>query len=122
MYSPKFFGMKKELALFLLIVSSIACSKEKGVDEVIYEVTLINSITWHGSYLNENAQVIGVTNAPSGWRYSFKNSNHLVAATLTAYPDGLSASADCNLKILVNSSVVISGKSSISPMIQHIFP
>ena len=114
--------MKKILfaAAFFIFLSS--CKKEDSVDEVTYEVTLVNSNTWHGAYLNEDAQVIGITAAPNNWKYTFKNTNNLTVATLDAYSDGLGASADCNMKIYVNGSVVASGKSSISPRVQYVFP
>ncbi len=114
--------MKKIWLLLIVTFALTACKKEMSADEVTYEVTLVSSTTWHGSYLNENAQVVGITNVPSGWKYTFKNTNNLTVATLNAYPDGLSAGADCSMKIYVNGSVVVSGKSSISAQVQYIFP
>lgn len=115
--------MKKMLfiaATYLISFSS--CKKEATVDEVTYEVTLENSTTWHGAYLNKDAQVIGITGAPTNWNYTFKNTNNLIVVTLNAYSDGLGAGADANMKIYVNGTVVTSGKSSVSPQIQYQFP
>jgi hypothetical protein len=106
--------------LACLFVSS--CKKEKTVDEVTYEVTLTNASTWHGSYLDKDGQVIGITAAPNNWTYTFKNNNDLAAVTLQAYADGLSSSKDAVLKIYVNGSVVVQSISSVSPQVQYVFP
>lgn len=114
----------KQLMLFsllsILFVSS--CKKEPAVDEITYEVTLINATTWHGAYLNENTQVISLTSAPNNWKYTFKNDNDLAVATLQAYADGTSGTKDATMKIYVNGTVVAQGKASVSPQIQYLFP
>lgn len=114
----------KQLMLFALlsILTLSSCKKEPVVDEVTYEVTLTSATTWHGAYLNENAQVISMTSAPNNWKYTFKNDNDLAVATLQAYADGTSGTKDATMKIYVNGTVVVQGKSSVSPQIQYIFP
>ena len=117
--------MKKAILLsFIALTLLFSCKKEKeiSVDEVTYEVTLVNSTTWHGSYLNKSAQIIGITNAPTNWKHTFKNTNNLVVAQLDAYSDGLGVGADAYMKIYVNGTVVASGQSSISPRVMYIFP
>jgi len=107
------------IAIFQVFLS---CEKTDSVDEISYEVTLLNAPTWNGVYFNENAQVIGITDAPNNWKYTFKNHNNLIVVSLTAYADGLNANADAVMKIYVNGRVVASGKSSIWPQVQYQFP
>lgn len=114
---------------YILIISFIflSCKKSENKsitnpDEIKYEVILENAQTWHGTFLNENAQVISVENATSGWSYTFININNVIAPTLLAYPDFISNNSDCVMKIKKNGNVVASGRSSISPMIQYLYP
>ena len=113
----------KKLVLLLLatIVIVCSCKKDKKIDEITYEVTLSNSSTWHGAYVNENAQAIGVQNEVNNWKYSFKNVNDLSVAMLQAYADGLGTGADANMIIYLNGNLVASGKSSISPQVSYQF-
>ena len=114
----------KQLMVFILSCSLCmsSCKKENKVDEVTYEVTLTNATTWHGGYLDENAQAVSVNAASTNWKYTFKNSNNLAAATIQAYADGTNSAKDATMKIYVNGSVVAQGKSSVSPQLQYIFP
>lgn len=116
--------MKQTLWLILAILLNSACSGTEDllVDEIKYEVTLINSTTWHGSYFNQDAQIIGVSNANSNWTKTFKNTNGLSVATLNAYPDGSANNSDALMKIYVNGKVVAQGLSSISPQVWYLFP
>ncbi len=114
--------MRKHLLVIFLIIFLIGCKKENKIDEVIYSVALINATTWHGSYLNENAQVVGVENAPDGWTYSFKNTNNLSTLQIDGYTDGFRNGADAFLIIKVYSLFVASGHSSISPSLSYVFP
>lgn len=115
--------MKQLITICLLALLTMpSCKKEPKVDEVTYEVILTNSATWHGSYLDENAQAISITNAASNWSYKFKNTNDLAIAVIQAYPDGLSASADATMRIYVNGNKVAEGKSSVFPQLQYQFP
>jgi Mycobacterium membrane protein len=114
----------KQLMLFTLLTFLVvsSCTKEPQVDEVTYEVTLTSATSWHGAYLNEDAQVVSISTAPTNWTHKFKNNNELVAVTLQAYADGTSSTKDATMKIYVNGTVVAQGKSSVSPQIQYIFP
>ena len=114
----------KQLMLFVLVTTLCiwSCKKDPKVDEVTYEVTLTNAISWHGAYLDESAHVIGVSAAPTNWKYTFKNDNQLTVATLQAYADGTSNTKDATMKIYVNGKVVAQGNSSVSPQLQYIFP
>lgn len=114
--------MRKKHLLFILIIFLLSCKKENKIDDVTYEVALINSTTWHGSYFNENAQMVGVEDAPDGWKYSFKNTNHLITLQLDGYTDGFRNGADAFLVIKVNGRIVASGHSSISPSVSYVFP
>ncbi|MBX9782605.1 MAG: hypothetical protein K2X48_04840 [Chitinophagaceae bacterium] len=114
--------MKYPLLFLLVVTSLLSCKKVAKIDDVKYEITLISATKWHGAYMNENAEVVGVDNAITGWSYSFKNTKNLKAATLQAYPNGTNNNADCILKIYVNGTVVVSGKSSISPQVIYEFP
>ena len=115
--------MKQLITICLLAVLTMSsCKKEDLVDEVTYEVTLTSSATWHGSYLDEHAQVVSITNAPTNWTYKFKNTNNLFVAMIQAYPDGLSVSADATMRIYVNGTVAAEGKCSVSPQVQYQFP
>lgn len=112
--------MKSFFFLSLSISLFFGCKKE-SIDEITYEVTLTGSDTWHGSYLNENAQAVGVENVPSGWKYSFKNSRKIATVIVNAYPDGINETSESFMKIYVNGILVASAKSSISPQAQYIF-
>ena len=107
------------LAALLFMTS---CKKEKKVAEVKYEVTLTNSPTWHGVFLDKDGQAIGITSAPNNWQYTFANDNNLPVVTLLVYVDGTSPGADANMKIYVNGAVVAQSKASIYPQVQYQFP
>lgn len=107
---------------FLFFFTQCKKANDVVVNEITYEVTLINSTTWHGSYLNENAEVVGISNVPSGWKYIFKDSKQIGVATLNAYSDGVNLNADANMKIYLNGKIVATGKSSSSPTLQYLIP
>jgi hypothetical protein len=92
----------------VLSISFWDCSKDE-VDEITYEVTLVNSTKWYGAYLNENAEVVGVSDGPSGWTYSFRNTNDLTVVSAVAFSDRPNAGGYCEMKILLNGRVVASG-------------
>lgn len=115
------------LLLISLFFSLVSCKKDsekkvQGPDEIKYEVTLQNASTWNGSYVNEYGQAIPVNDAPSGWSFSFINNFNLIAPTIVAYPDGINVNADCFMIIKINGNIVASGKTSISPMVQFLYP
>ena len=120
--------MKNIFCTLLLSLLLLSCKKESvssvgsQVDDITYEVNLLNASSWHGSFMNEHAQVVGIDNAPDGWKYSFKNSNGLVVLNLVAYADGFATGADAYLKIYINGRVVASGYSSSSPQVQYVYP
>ena len=118
--------MKKVCVCILLLpIVFLSCKKSSStpsIDEVTYEVTLVNATSWSGVYLNENAQVVNVPAAVSGWRYVFKNTNKLVVATLSAYPNGTSSLANATMRIYVNGTVVAEQKSLVTPQVQYQFP
>jgi hypothetical protein len=114
--------MKKILFIALSsIVMLSACKKEIKISEITYEVVLKNCSNWNGSYLNENAVVVGV-DVTGNWKYSFKNVNKLGAAVIQAYPDGLADDAEAFMKIYVNGKLVAEGRSSISPQLMYELP
>ncbi len=113
--------MKSAIILFFSSLLLFGC-KKTTTNEITYEVTLVNSTTWHGSYLNERAEVVGITDAPSGWKHTFKNTNNLAVAQLNAYPDGIDDSIDAIMTIYVNGKIVASGLSSVFAQVQYIFP
>lgn len=114
----------KRLILFTMLSVLIAssCTKESKIAEVRYEVSLINATSWQGAYVNQNAQVVGISSAPNNWQHSFKNTQGLTVATIQAYPDGTNSSRDALMKIYVNGKVVAEGYSSVSPQLQYLFP
>lgn len=114
----------KTFTIFILLIS---CKKEEKkydptTDVITYEVRLENATSWHGVYFNENAQAVDVTDAVSGWKYTFINKNLFIAPTILGYPDGTNINQDCVMTIKVNDVVVANGRSSISPQVQYVFP
>ncbi len=115
--------MKKVFASVLLLsVLFVSCKKAKSVDEVTYEVVLISATTWDGIYINENAQTVSISSQRSGWKYSFKNTNGLMVATLLAFPNGTSSAADAIMRIYLNGKVVAEQKYSIASQVQYQLP
>lgn len=119
--------MKKILLLSLILIVLCSCKKESIekllYDEVTYEVITVNSNTWHGIFLNENAELIVIDKGLSNWKYTFINKNGLLVAQLDAYPDNFSSNdADVLMKIYVNGRVMVSGKCSNSARLVYIFP
>ena len=109
------------LGILALLVCLGSCKKSKP-EEVSYEVTLLGATTWHGTYINESGQVVGITGAPSDWKYIFTNSHDLVAVSITVYPDGTDPLASASKKILVNGKQVALGVYGSSPQLQYQFP
>lgn len=115
--------MKRLILLGLLIsLFSTSCKKDIKVDEVTYEVTLINSTSWHGQYLDENANVVSVNNGANNWQYSFKNVNNLTMVLFQAYPNSTASNADVLMKIYVNGNKVAELLNSVFPQVQYYFP
>ncbi|MEO8769983.1 MAG: hypothetical protein ABI402_07855 [Ferruginibacter sp.] len=122
--------MKKTI-IYLLMATSLfsACKKDEliignpssKVDEITYEVDLQNATTWHGSFMNENAKVVGIDNAPNHWKYTFKNTQNLIVLNVTGYTDGFATGADAHLKIFINGSLVASSYSSSFPQAQYVY-
>ncbi len=100
------------IATILLFFFS-SCKKDKQPDEIIYEVTLTNSSTWNGSYLNENDQLVDVAGMGNNWRYTFRNTNNLVAVFIVACPNTpYNITAEAYVKIYVNGKLVVSDRDS----------
>ncbi len=122
--------MKKTIILLLLTstffysckkADLITATSTAKIDEVTYEVDLQNATTWHGSFINEHAQVIGIDDAPNHWRYTFKNSQNLMVLNVTGYADGFTPGADAYQKIYINGSLVTSSYSSSFPQAQYVY-
>lgn len=109
------------LGMLAVLVCLSSCKKNKP-EEVTYEVLLLAATTWHGTYLNDQGQVISVTGATNGWKHSFTNTKRLSMVTMTAYPDGTEPLAGATMRIYVNGKQVATSNSVISPQVQYQFP
>ncbi len=113
--------MKKTgvFALLFFYAFAITCNKPVDADKIRYEVTLTDAATWHGSYLNATAQVVGLTNANNGWKHEFRNTSGLIVLALTAYPDCIIPGCDALMKIYINNNLVAEGWSSVMPQVMY---
>ena len=107
--------------ILAVLVCLGSCKKSKP-QEVTYEVNLLGATTWHGTYLSENGQVVSITGAPSGWKYTFTNSKNLVIVSITTYADGTDPLASTSKKIYVNGKQVALGIYGSSPLLEYQFP
>jgi outer membrane protein assembly factor BamB len=119
----KTLAMKSKIMLLLFCAALFGgCSKETKPDQITYEVLLLNASTWDGSYLDQEARVVSVTNGPLAWEHKFTNDKGLSVLTLQAYPNGIHPQAEAVMKIYINDKVVVEGSSFNSPQVQYIYP
>jgi hypothetical protein len=113
--------LKVIIAVLLLFEICPSCSKPVVGDKIRYEVTLTGASTWHGSYINANAQIMGITNAPSGWKHEFRNTIGLTVLVLNAYADCMVVGCNALMKIYVNNNLVAEGWSSVTPQVMYVY-
>lgn len=110
---------RRILPVLFVCLICISCNKSVNTDLIRYEVTLTGAFSWHGSYFNSNAQVVGISNAPNGWKHEFRNTNGLTVLVLSAYADCITSSCDALMKIYLNNRLVAEGWSSSMPQVMY---